>query len=214
VSRPAEKTERASRLRAALLATSVTVALVASACGGTSRSAPEVFPSGGEAPNVANATADVRAAARAAGCDYKTMRAPSRDHVNDRNAPVKYSSNPPTSGRHFEFAARDGLYQRAPKDTELVHSLEHGRVILWAKPNLPRSQRAALRAYFEKDDWMMLLVPRRTMPYAVAMTAWNADPAPLGTGRLLGCRKLDAATWRALTAFRDDNRGNGPEAVF
>lgn len=188
--------------------------LATAGCGGSKESGPQLFPKGGSTPKVSGVSVDVRAAARAAGCVYKTFPARSRDHVTDRNAPVRYTSNPPTSGKHFEFPARDGLYQRAPTDTELVHSLEHGRVILWAKPTLPRAQRAALRAYFERDKWMMLLVPRRNMPYAVAMTAWNADPAPLGTGRLLGCPRLDDATWRALTAFRDDNRGNGPEAVF
>ena len=51
------------------------------------------------------------------------------------------------------------------------------------------------------------------MPYAVAETAWNADPEPLGTGRVLGCAKLDDSTWDALQAFIQEHRGNGPEPI-
>jgi hypothetical protein len=51
------------------------------------------------------------------------------------------------------------------------------------------------------------------MPYAVAATAWNQDPAPNGTGRLLVCNEVNDKTFDALAAFRDENRSQGPEPV-
>jgi hypothetical protein len=59
----------------------------------------------------------------------------------------------------------------------------------------------------------MLLVRRRDMPYAVAATAWNRDPAPGGTGRTLSCDRWSAEVADALRAFLDQHRGNGPEDV-
>jgi hypothetical protein len=91
--------------------------------------------------------------------------------------------------------------------------MEHGRVIIWVKPSLPKDQRADIRALVEDDPYQMVLVPRPNMPYAVAATAWNADPAPNGTGRLMGCNDVNDKTFDALAAFRDENRSQGPEPV-
>lgn len=52
-----------------------------------------------------------------------------RDHI-----PVgqesKYNSNPPTSGPHYEDWVRSGIYEEVREDRNLVHSLEHGYVIM------------------------------------------------------------------------------------
>jgi hypothetical protein len=110
--------------------------------------------------------------------------------------------------------AEDGAYTEAPADTELVHSLEHGRVIYWFKPSLPEDARADLKALFDEDEgFQLLIVPRRKMPYQVAATAWSRDPEPLGTGQLLGCPEMGQQVFDAMRAFRDEHRGNGPEPV-
>ena len=51
------------------------------------------------------------------------------------------------------------------------------------------------------------------MPYAVAATAWNGDPQPLGIGRTLGCPRWNDQVPDALRAFRDEHRSQGPEPV-
>jgi hypothetical protein len=51
------------------------------------------------------------------------------------------------------------------------------------------------------------------MSYQVAETAWNLNPEPLGTGRLMGCPSVRPATYDALQDFIEVNRGNGPEPV-
>lgn len=43
---------------------------------------------------------------------------------------VVYNSNPPTSGKHYEDWIRKGVYDEPKDDRNLVHSLEHGYVIV------------------------------------------------------------------------------------
>lgn len=52
-----------------------------------------------------------------------------RDHTQDISG-VIYNSNPPTSGPHFSVWAKSGVYDRVLSDGYLIHSLEHGYVVL------------------------------------------------------------------------------------
>ncbi len=52
-----------------------------------------------------------------------------RGHVQDLSG-ITYNSNPPTSGKHFPVWAKRGVYKDVISDGHLVHSLEHGYVIL------------------------------------------------------------------------------------
>ena len=173
--------------------------------------AGNVFADGGSIPK--QKIFDVAPAAKAAGCQLQEKKATSREHTTSTSDRVKYSTNPPTTGKHYQIPAQDGIYGEAPQDEQLVHTEEHGRVIIWVKPSLPEKERADLRALVEDDGYQMVLVPRRNMPYAVAATAWNQNPAPNGTGRLLLCNEVNAKTFDALAAFRDENRSQGPEPV-
>jgi hypothetical protein len=172
--------------------------------------AGSVFPDGGSFPK--QTIFDVAPAAKAAGCKLSSAKG-SGGHTTSLSDRVKYNTNPPSSGKHYQVPAQDGIYGQAPQDEQLVHNEEHGRVIIWVKPSLPKDQRADIRALVEDDSYQMVLVPRRNMPYAVAATAWNADPAPGGTGRLLTCTQVNDKTFDALAAFRDENRSQGPEPI-
>jgi hypothetical protein len=198
-----------------LLALAAIIVLVLVATGGNDgggdAQAAEVFPDGGSFPE--QQVFEVAPAARAAGCTLMDVRATSREHTTSLDQRVKYNSNPPTSGRHYQVAAQDGIYGDAPADEELVHGMEHGRVIFWVKPSLPEEQRQDIRALVEDDSYQMFLVPRANMPYAVAATAWNADPAPNGSGKLMTCDQVNDKTYDALAAFRDEHRSQGPEPI-
>ena len=195
---------------AALVA--VVVVLVAGGGGGKDNDkGGDVFPGGGTVP-AANIS-DVTAAAKAANCELKSFKATSREHVTDINAKIHYSSNPPTSGRHYEQPANDGIYSVSPPVIQLVHNLEHGRIVIWAKPTLPRAARAALKAFVDEDSYQMVLVPKADMPYQVAASAWGQDPVPNGTGYLLGCRNYSPKIFDALRDFREKHRGRGPEPI-
>jgi Protein of unknown function (DUF3105) len=198
-----------------LLALAAIIVLVVLATGGsdggTDAQAAEVFPDGGSFPE--QKVFDVAPAAKAAGCTLRDVKANSREHTTSPDQRVKYGTNPPTSGRHYQIPAQDGIYGDPPQDEELVHGMEHGRVIFWVKPSLPEDVRANIRALVEDDSYQMFLVPRANMPYAVAATAWDADPAPNGTGKIMTCDRVDDQTYDALAAFRDEHRSQGPEPV-
>jgi hypothetical protein len=172
------------------------------------------FPEGGDAPE--QKIFDLEDAARAAGCRLKSSKGSGvATHTKSLNEHINYKDNPPTNGRHYEIPAEDGVYGGSPPpDEALVHSLEHGRVIIWVKPSVPPDVRATIRAMSDEDEgFQTLLVQRKNMPYAVAATAWNRDPLPGGTGRTLGCDRWTPEVLDALRAFRDEHRSNGPEPV-
>jgi hypothetical protein len=52
-----------------------------------------------------------------------------RDHVTDIST-YTYNSNPPTSGPHFAVWAKKGVYDRIISDGYLIHSLEHGYIVI------------------------------------------------------------------------------------
>jgi hypothetical protein len=189
----------------------ILVATGGSGGGGSDAQAAEVFPDGGSVPE--QKIFDVVPAAKAAGCTLRDVKATSREHTTSLSDHVKYSTNPPTSGRHYQIPAQDGIYGDPPQDEELVHGMEHGRVIFWVKPSIPQDQRANIRALVDEDTYQMFLVPRSKMPYAVAATAWDADPPVNGTGKLMTCNQVNDQTYDALAAFRDEHRSQGPEPV-
>jgi Protein of unknown function (DUF3105) len=224
--REAKEAERRRRLigygaaGALVVAVVVVVAvLLVGGGGGGDEASADVLPDGGEVPS--QQTNDLQQAAKAAGCELKSRRV-KRSELNPESGNFHFPDiakepsdpfNPPTAGAHYPEPADDGAYGEAPPDSALVHTLEHGRVIIWFKPTLPKDARADLKAFFDEDDYQMAIVPRRNMPYAVAASAWSVDPEPLGTGRLLGCRRYSERLFDALRTFRDEHRGNGPEAV-
>ena len=190
----------------------VGVLLAAGGGGGGDKASAEVLPDGGEVPT--QKISSLTKAASASGCKLSSERATSRRHTTDPRQKVKYRTNPPTDGTHYQIPAEDGAYTQAPPDTAAVHALEHGRIDIWFKPSLPEDVRAALKALFDEEQgYQLLLVPRAAMPYPIAASAWGRDPTPNGTGHLLACSRVSGATWDALRAFIDEHRGNGPEPV-
>jgi hypothetical protein len=174
---------------------------------------PDVLPDGGlfEIPDEVDGP---KAGAAAAGCELLTFRPRSRDHIGAGNPAPDYPSDPPTSGRHHPVPAPDGAYSEAPDVERLVHTLEHSRVIVWFDRDLPASARASLKAYYDNDDALMVLVPDPTgMDYEVAATAWTAKPGKHGTGHLLGCDEYGPEVFTAFEAFKDAYRGKGLELV-
>jgi hypothetical protein len=178
---------------------------------GGSGKTSNLLPGGGKVP--APQVTDLSTAAKAAGCKLTSFPAASRDHTESLNTKVKYKTNPPTAGKHYFDPAADGAFSKAPPDVQVVHTQEHGRVVVWFKPTLPRATRASLKALFDEDSYQMLLVPRANMPYPVAATAWGATPTPLGTGYVMGCKTFTPKVYDALRTFRDRHRGKGPEPI-
>ena len=141
-------------------------------------------------------------AARAAECEVKTFPSTGRNHVDGR---VKYKTNPPTSGDHSEFPATDGAYTTAPETENLVHSLEHGRVVIWYRPDVSPQVKGQLKALFDEDNYHVILTPNpRDMDAQVAASSWT---------RSITCPQANGKTWDALRLFRDRYRDQAPEQV-
>jgi hypothetical protein len=88
-----------------------------------------------------------------------------------------------------------------PPTGTLVHSLEHGMVILWYRPDLDPSGIATLKSLATQYTDDVLLVERESMPIRIAATAWHQ--------RILG----DTVQRDVLVRFITEFRGQGPENV-
>lgn len=154
-------------------------------------------------------TPDLGAAARAANCEVRELPEEGAEHTTRR---VTYRSNPPTSGDHAPEPAADGAYEpgNEPTPERLVHTLEHGRVILQYRPGIPERRRAELDAMFEEPvkgspAYHTVLIQNNTgMRPEVAATSWT---------RAITCPRASDATLDALRAFRDRYVDQAPELV-
>jgi hypothetical protein len=145
---------------------------------------------------------DLEGAAQLGGCATNDHRAEGNNHVEE---PVAYRTNPPSSGDHNPVPADDGAYLTAPETEALVHSLEHGRIIVQFKPSVGDDVKGKLKALFDEDPAHMILVPNETgMPYAVAATAWTHS---------LTCPAFDDDVFDAIRTFKTAYRDRGPEFV-
>src|SRR5436190_19459146 len=52
-----------------------------------------------------------------------------REHVTDISG-VTYDTNPPSSGTHFPIWAKSGIYDRVLSEGYLIHSQEHGYIVI------------------------------------------------------------------------------------
>lgn len=122
-----------------------------------------------------------------------------RTHVPDGTR-VDYSTNPPTSGNHYVKPQPAGIYDSALPDGNLVHSLEHGAVILWYKSDLSATESAQLKSIFDSVPVSKkIMTPRDSLDVPVALTSW---------GRLL---KLQAIDENQIKTFMITNEDRAPE---
>lgn len=141
-------------------------------------------------------------AASAAKCKVAQFPNAGANHVSGR---VEYKTNPPTSGNHDQLPAQDGAYTKSPRMENLVHELEHGRVIIWFQPQAAARLKGQLKSLFDEDDYHVVLTPNdRKMKPQVAASSWT---------RSISCPTVSDKTFDALRLFRDRYRDTGPEQV-
>lgn len=117
---------------------------------------------------------------------------------------IQYSTNPPAGGQHYDTTAHAGFYDtnNVPADGNLVHSLEHGAVILWYNPKkLSQEQISKLKDIFNQTSGKSIMAPRSSMDVPVALISW---------GQILKLNKVDE---KQIKAFFDTNGGRGPESA-
>jgi hypothetical protein len=149
---------------------------------------------------------NLKQAAKKAGCDLR-LRLPDegRNHIPPTSATPEYKTNPPTSGNHVEppYQQADGAYKETPKELDIVHSLEHGRLEIQYSPDLPESAQLELVGIYDSMYGATLLFPNDNMPYEVAATTWR---------NLIGCNEYKGAiTLDAIRAFGKQTWSKGPE---
>ncbi len=127
-----------------------------------------------------------------------------REHV-PAGTDITYNTMPPTSGPHYDQTASAGFYTDRPPLGELVHSLEHGAVIIYYEPTqITPEARENLERYAttHTGTWQsVIVVPTPvedpTAPYV--LTAWRHK---------LSMNTYDTETVRAFIA---EYVGRGPE---
>lgn len=136
--------------------------------------------------------------------DVQTYPSQGNEHV-DSGTDVKYSTMPPTSGPHYGQAASAGYYTETPPLGQLVHSLEHGAVVIYYDP--ARSSPAAnesLQKFAQEHTgtWQSVIVvpnPQENPESTYVLTAWQ---------HMLRMNSYDKRTVRAFLA---EYLGRGPE---
>lgn len=152
---------------------------------------------------------NLKAAADKANCELR-LKLPDEGntHLPEGSPEPAYKTSPPSSGNHVEppFQQADGAYSEPPKQLDVVHSLEHGRLAIEYSPDLPEKAQLELKGLYDTMYGASLLFPNDEMVYEVAAAAWT---------NLLTCRTYEgAATLDAIRAFGKETWGKfGGEPV-
>jgi hypothetical protein len=151
-------------------------------------------------------TADLDAAAKAAGCELlREQKDEGSTHIPESDEQPDYEANPATSGDHVETPLADGAFDATPSPLNYIHALEHGRIQVQYNSDLPEGDQRQLLGLYDEDPAGMILFPNDDMPYLVAATAWR---------QTLGCETYEGgATLDAIRAFRSEFRARGPEPI-
>ena len=125
-----------------------------------------------------------------------------REHIWPDH-PVEYQTMPPTSGPHFPDPTAPGFYTTRPAFGYLVHSMEHGSVVVYydpaqLSPEIEKSLRAFVKANSDPEVGIVA-VPDTDFKYPFILTAWD---------KML---KLDKYDPQVVRAFLAEYLGRGPE---
>ena len=140
---------------------------------------------------------------------------PPNQHTTNENLKVKYSTFPPSSGRHHVTPAIWNFYDKPVAPIHAVHNLEHGGIVIWYGPRISAAEKTRLRGLYNESPNSMLATPYPPLGRRVALTAWVATggkPTKDG-GKVMMCASADEANIGAMRRFRDEFRGKGPEKV-
>lgn len=122
-----------------------------------------------------------------------------RQHVAKGAPHSAYNSNPPTSGPHWVGVAGPGIKSEPVPDELVLHSMEHGAVVVWYKEDLEQSEVDKIREAFNSSSGKKIMLPRKDLDVPVALTSW---------GYLLKLEMVDEAQ---IVAFIETNTDRAPE---
>jgi hypothetical protein len=105
------------------------------------------------------------------------------NHVDD-GTDVEYSTNPPTSGEHYNVPMPAGFYNEgdvgvAFPESHIVHSLEHGYVVFWyncealTDAECQQMKTAIMAIMEEYGNTELIAFPWPGMDEPLVMTSWG-----------------------------------------
>jgi len=162
---------------------------------------------GGEAANVGVQHPDDGNAHVAVGTDCRA--APQSDPNCGSNP---YSSLPATSGPHWDPSgiANWGVYTTPQPETQLIHNLEHGGIVIWYDPEaLTAESIDALTGYVQNQNASGL-----SGRYKFILSPWGASeplPAPVVATAWRWSLELETADIDAVDEFARAHYGRSPE---
>ena len=180
---------------------------------------------------LARGDASVAATMSAAGCRYAdVVPYPPKDaatladyhaDVPTLTTKVRWATFPPSGGSHYRLWATWGFYTKPVNPRMVVHNEEHGGVILWWGPKVPRSTVAELRRFYDSQPGGGVRHPDRRARRQARPDRVDGRPrlqgrrglayrnGNYGIGHVAVCPRFDE---KAFTAFRDAYRGKSPQA--
>ncbi|GAB4204302.1 MAG: hypothetical protein OHK0022_29330 [Roseiflexaceae bacterium] len=165
-------------------------------CGGATGSAPTTAPTAVPTPESA-VISERSIPDQGAGLHTRSLM----------EAHPDYNSNPPTSGWHYGGGwLQAQVYDQAQPDELMVHSLEHGMVVIHYREGLEPAtvtKLAELTGKLNQQSECAVLVPRPAarLNVPIAVTAW---------ANLLELRAYDE---QAITSFFVKHVGQAPEKI-
>lgn len=129
--------------------------------------------------------------------NLETLANEGRDHLTPEQTPT-YKTVPPTSGTHNPIWEQAGVFDSNVDVTKLVHSLEHGYVILYYN-GISQNEINSLVNIQRSDSYKVIVAPYPNMPYKVAIVAWTHR------------QTCDGVNEAAIRSFIAQFRNQGPE---
>jgi len=136
--------------------------------------------------------------------DAESFPSNGASHVSS-GTDIDYEQMPPLSGPHYSRAASGGFYEERLPLGNLVHSLEHGHIVVHYDPDaLSAEARADLQNLTSTydDPWASVTAvphPEDDPETPYVLTAWQVRLA------------MDEYDPETVSAFTDAFRGRGPE---
>ncbi|MDX1448131.1 MAG: DUF3105 domain-containing protein [Acidimicrobiia bacterium] len=112
-----------------------------------------------------------------------------------------YETFPATSGPHAASWAPCGIYVEEVPEVFVVHSMEHGAVIIHHDPGLPGTDVDAIHSTARSLGSHVVVTPRAGLAEPVAVTAWTV------------MARLGSVDTGAIEDFWDEFSQQGPERL-
>lgn len=120
-----------------------------------------------------------------------------------------YSSLPATSGPHWGTPASWGVYSTPANESQLVHNLEHGGIVIWYDPSLDAASVDKLAAYVTTQTASGI-----SGRYKFVLSPWGSTdplPSPVVATAWRYMIELDTADTDAIGEFARARYGRSPE---